>query len=87
MLLFTQCIVREATGSQMGSLERAASLSYLDKNAMMCYYKIVMNRIKQTIDTMLYSYNPREFMPIYMDGKLANRNQFILYKVKNIVTR
>lgn len=46
-----------------------------------------MKQIKQKFDSILYSYNPREFMPIYIDGKLANRNQFILYKVKTIVTR
>ena len=46
-----------------------------------------MKHIKQTIDNLLYGYDPREFMPIWCDGKLANRNKFILYKVQKMITR
>jgi len=44
-----------------------------------------MKKIKQIIDHKLYSYNPREFMPIYMDGQLANKNQFVAYKIKHLI--
>lgn len=44
-----------------------------------------MKYITQTITNKLYTYNPKEFMPIYWDGKLANRNDFILYKIKHII--
>lgn len=44
-----------------------------------------MKKLKQIIDDKLYSYNPREFMPIYMDGQLANRNAFVAYKIKHLI--
>ncbi len=39
-----------------------------------------MNIIKQAIENKLYSYNTNDFMPIYYEGHLTNRNQFIAYK-------
>lgn len=30
------------------------------------------------------TYNNQEFMPIYIEGKLANRNEFIIYKAGKI---
>jgi hypothetical protein len=37
-----------------------------------------MNKIK----SKYYRYQPGEFLPIYIDGKLANRWAFHLYKLK-----
>ena len=43
--------------------------------------------IKQKIDVAIYAYNPAEFMPIFEDCKLANRNDFIVYKAKSLLRR
>ena len=36
----------------------------------------------KSITNKYYEYNPNEFLPIYYDGKLANRKQFHMYKLK-----
>lgn len=41
-----------------------------------------MEQITQKIDQVIYGYQPSEFMPIYQDGKLANRATFIAYKIR-----
>lgn len=41
-----------------------------------------MKTPKQTLDTILYTYDPTEFLPIFYNGKLYNRNEFIQYKAK-----
>lgn len=38
-----------------------------------------------SIKNKYYHYQPGEFLPIYMDGELANRKQFHMYKVKWIL--
>jgi len=38
-----------------------------------------------SIKNKYYSYQPGEFLPIYMDGKLANRKEFHKYKVVWII--
>lgn len=40
----------------------------------------MINSIKNKYNT----YIPGEFLPIYMDGKLANRNAFHAYKLKKV---
>lgn len=35
-----------------------------------------------SIKNKYYTYQPGEFLPIYMDGELANRKQFHMYKLK-----
>ena len=35
-----------------------------------------------SIKNKYYTYQPGEFLPIYMDGQLANRKQFHAYKLK-----
>ena len=33
---------------------------------------------------LLTTYNKDEFLPIYVEGKLANTDEFIAYKVKKV---
>lgn len=42
----------------------------------------MVNKIKNKY----YRYQPGEFLPIYMDGELANRRDFHLYKAKRALT-
>lgn len=35
-----------------------------------------------SIKNKYYTYQPGEFLPIFMDGELANRKQFHMYKAK-----
>lgn len=39
-----------------------------------------MKHIRNKLDNLLYAYNPDEFFPIWEDGQLLNRNEFIAYK-------
>ena len=34
------------------------------------------------IKNKYYTYQPNEFLPIYYDGRLANKKEFHLYKLK-----
>lgn len=45
-----------------------------------------MLHITQTIENKLYSYDPTEFMPIYRDGEVENRAEFVAYKIGKLVT-
>lgn len=38
----------------------------------------MINKIKNKY----YSYTPNEFLPIYNEGVLANKNEFHIYKLK-----
>lgn len=38
-----------------------------------------------TIKDKYYTYQPGEFLPVYIDGKLANKKQFHLYRIKWIL--
>jgi hypothetical protein len=42
----------------------------------------MINKIKNKY----YNYQPGEFLPIYMDGQLANRKEFHAYKIKWILS-
>lgn len=44
-----------------------------------------MKNIKQTIETLRYGYTPNEFLPIFIDGKLSNKSEFVTYKLKKII--
>jgi hypothetical protein len=46
-----------------------------------------MQYIKQKFEDRFYTYKPGEFLPIFEGGQLANRNQFIFYKIKKAFTR
>lgn len=46
-----------------------------------------MKQITQTIQSVFDSYNPNEFLPIFRDGQLDNRTEFIAYKAKKFVGR
>lgn len=59
----------------------------LDRKDVLCYYNNVMKNIKNTIETLRYGYTPNEFLPIFSDGKLINKNEFISYKIRKIVTQ
>lgn len=40
-----------------------------------------MRKITHKINIALNNYQPGEFLPIYVNGKLANRKQFYGYKI------
>lgn len=42
----------------------------------------IANNLKQRFDSALYGYSPDEFLPVFEDGQLANRNKFIVYKAE-----
>lgn len=42
----------------------------------------MVNKIKNHY----YQYKPGEFLPVYIDGELANRRAFHCYKLKRAVT-
>lgn len=54
----------------------------IDKKVSVCYYVAMINKIKNKY----YRYQPGEFLPIYMDGQLANRKAFHMYKLKRATT-
>ena len=43
-----------------------------------------MKNIKQTIELIKYGYTPNEFLPVFQDGHLINKREFITYKIKKI---
>lgn len=45
-----------------------------------------MQQINNKIQNTIYGYNPNEFLPIFMDGRLDNRNAFIAYKTKRVLS-
>jgi hypothetical protein len=38
--------------------------------------------MKDLIINTFDRYNPNEFMPIFVDGQLDNKNEFLIYKAK-----
>jgi hypothetical protein len=44
-----------------------------------------MKNIQNKIEDVIYGYSPAEFMPIFRDGELANRREFIAYKLRSLV--
>jgi hypothetical protein len=42
----------------------------------------MINKIKNTITNKYYKYQPSEFMPIFIEGELANKKEFHWYKAK-----
>lgn len=42
----------------------------------------MVQKIHNTIENAVYGYVPGEFMPVWYDGQLDNRNEFIAYKAK-----
>lgn len=36
--------------------------------------------LKQTLETSLYGYDPHEFFPIFYEGELMNKGEFVAYK-------
>lgn len=40
----------------------------------------------QTLENKFYQYDPKQYMPIYQDGELANRNEFYAYKAKQVAS-
>lgn len=53
----------------------------IDKRASKCYCVTMINKIKSKYNT----YQPGEFLPIYIDGQLANRRDFHFYKLKRAI--
>jgi maltooligosyltrehalose synthase len=54
----------------------------IDKQAKKSYYVVMLQNIKTKYNT----YQPGEFLPIYIDGQLSNRAAFHKYKVKRVLT-
>ena len=46
-----------------------------------------MQKAINTIENAIYSYNPNEYFPVYRDGKLDNRADFIFYKLQKASDR
>jgi len=46
-----------------------------------------MQYIKQTFENKFYTYKPGEFLPIWEGGELRNRNQFVIYKLKQLFSK
>ena len=40
--------------------------------------------MKRKIENIIYSYDPKQFMPIYIDGTFSNRKQYIAYKISKL---
>jgi len=38
--------------------------------------------MKQLIENIIYSYDPNEFFPVLYEGRLENKAEFVLYKVR-----
>lgn len=41
-----------------------------------------MEKLTNTIEQTIYGYDPKEFMPIRVDGHVANWNAFVMYKAR-----
>lgn len=46
-----------------------------------------MNYLKQTFQNKFYTYQPGEFLPVFMGGELYNRREFYKYKLKRVLKR
>jgi hypothetical protein len=44
----------------------------------------MLNKLKQSIENIIYNYDANEFMPVWYDGKLDNRNEFVAYKLRRL---
>lgn len=60
-----------------GSTSRLPHLC-IDKKQHLCYYVCMI----KSITNKYYEYNPNEFLPIYRDGKIDNKKEFHIYKLK-----
>lgn len=41
----------------------------------------MLKNINKTIELAIYGYKPGEFLPIFIEGKLLNKSEFIRYKL------
>jgi len=41
-----------------------------------------MKQLIQKFENIVYTYDPNEFMPIFYNGSLTNKSDFLLYKAK-----
>lgn len=46
----------------------------------------MINKISNTLKDKYNTYTPGEFLPIYLEGELANRREFHIYKAKKLLT-
>lgn len=60
---------------------RGGAHNTIDKQAKKSYDVGMINSIKNKYNT----YQPGEFLPIYVDGKLANKRDFHKYRLKTIL--
>lgn len=45
-----------------------------------------MTSIKQHIEDSIYGYDAREFMPIFYEGHLENKAEFVAYKAEKFAS-
>ena len=38
--------------------------------------------IKEAVLDMAFGYDPREYFPVFVDGELSNKSQFVQYKAQ-----
>jgi hypothetical protein len=43
--------------------------------------------MKNLIINHFDTYNPNEFLPIFVDGQLDNKNEFVAYKIKSMAKK
>jgi hypothetical protein len=43
--------------------------------------------MKDAILDKFYLYDPNEFLPIFVDGQLDNKNEFVAYKIKSMAKK
>jgi hypothetical protein len=46
-----------------------------------------MKQYKQKLELAIYGYDSTEFLPVFRDGELANRTQFIKYKCNRLMSK
>jgi hypothetical protein len=46
-----------------------------------------MQHIKEKLELTLYGYDANEFMPVFYEGKLENKGEFVAYKASRAFIR
>ena len=46
-----------------------------------------MRNLNNTIELLVYGYEPGKYMPIRINGKLSNKREFVAYKVRQLLHR
>lgn len=46
-----------------------------------------MKNLTNSVELLLYGYEPGKYLPIRVNGKLTNKRTFVAYKVRQLITR